>query len=146
MAPFVVSTVSVAVAKTTDEILAVSWMLLGVLLACTPVMMRELVEVIFNVFLPLLAKRACPVPLLVTSESNMVVVLVVGATVAVIVPVPPRGTTGVPEKLTVGATVPGPMPTNGVFGQGLPFPAQSALTSVNEIKASAPKLPGLTPR
>ena len=48
------------------------------------------------------------------SVSVMVIVLFEGDTVAVMAAVLPAGTTGVPEKVTVGVTVPGAEPVGVV--------------------------------
>ena len=87
---------------------AVRLILFGVLLACDPIIVRLVVVVIVAVALPF-KKRANPLPLVVARVRVILVVLLDGETVAVIVAVLPWGTTGVPENVTVGVTVPPPL-------------------------------------
>lgn len=104
-APFVVATEkevlpTVAFFDSTVAV-AVRAILLGVLLACVPRMVSAVVVVIFWLVAPF-RKVADPLPMVVERVRVIGVVLQGGITVAVIVAVLPIGTTGVPEKVTLG--------------------------------------------
>jgi len=82
-------------------------------------MVRAVVAVIFWLVAPF-KNVADPLPLVVERVNVIVVVLLDGETVAVIVAVLPIGTTGVPEKITVGVTVAPAWGAGDALGQPLP--------------------------
>jgi hypothetical protein len=103
------TTVNVVDASVVDGIVAANWMLLGVVLAVTPTIVRVVVVVMVIVAYPD-AKMADPVPgpLVVDMVNVIAVVLLGGFTVAVIGTGFPSGTSGVLEKVTEGFTLTSP--------------------------------------
>jgi hypothetical protein len=114
--PLVTPTVNVVLPTDCDPTVAVRLILLEALLAWVPTSVTDVVVVIVMVEVPF-KKRAEPEPLVVARVNVIDVVLLVGETVAVTGAVLFRGTTGVPEKLTVGFTLPGELSAKVLVGQ-----------------------------